>query len=132
MILWTEVSPYKSHLSIQRTLFDIPSWYRESTVLTSISFIKVENEYGSYGCDQNYLQQMESMIRHYVGEDVILFTTDPIVDQAVQCGSISTLFRTIDFGAGNDVKNAFAIQRKYQPQGPYVCKILYQIYGFGL
>jgi len=67
------------------------------------------------------MTQMEKLYRKYLGDDVILFTTDPIVDQAVECGSLPSLFTTVDFGAGNSVEDAFAIQRKYQPTGPLVC-----------
>uniref|UniRef100_A0A7M5WZQ4 Beta-galactosidase n=2 Tax=Clytia hemisphaerica TaxID=252671 RepID=A0A7M5WZQ4_9CNID len=82
--------------------------------------VQVENEYGSYGCDEKYMLAMEQMLRKYLGQKVFLYTTDPIIDQALQCGSISSLYRTVDFGAGHDVNKSFALQRKYQPKGPYV------------
>uniref|UniRef100_A0A7M5XAN9 Glycoside hydrolase 35 catalytic domain-containing protein n=1 Tax=Clytia hemisphaerica TaxID=252671 RepID=A0A7M5XAN9_9CNID len=63
---------------------------------------------------------MEQMLRKYLSQKVFLYTTDPIIDQALQCGSISSLYRTVDFGAGHDVNKSFALQRKYQPKGPYV------------
>ena len=65
---------------------------------------------------------MENLMRKYLGEEVYLFTTDTIFDQAIQCGSLpsSSVYTTIDFGAGEDVNKSFALQRKHQPQGPYV------------
>ena len=83
-------------------------------------YFQVENEYGSYGCDAKYMLAMEQMLRKNLGQQVLLYTTDPIVDQALQCGSIPSLYRTVDFGAGHDVNKSFALQRKYQPKGPYV------------
>lgn len=82
--------------------------------------VQVENEYGSYGCDHNYMNQMEQIFRKYLGNDVILFTTDGAGDGYLKCGATKTLYTTVDFGAGGDPKNSFLIQRKYQPQGPFV------------
>ena len=67
---------------------------------------------------------MENLIRIYLGDEVYLFTTDTIVDQAIQCGSsamTSSVYTTIDFGAGISVSESFGLQRKHQPHGPYVC-----------
>ena len=62
-------------------------------------------------------------MRKYLGDEVYLYTTDTIVDQAIHCGSssmTSSVYTTVDFGAGNNVNKSFALQRKHQPNGPYV------------
>ena len=85
--------------------------------------LQVENEYGSFGCDHEYMDEMEKMYRKYLGEDVVLFTTDGDGDGYLKCGATESLYTTVDFGAGGNVKNAFAIQRKYQAHGPFVSKL---------
>ena len=55
----------------------------------------------------------------YLGEDVVLFTTDGYSDQMLECGGIPKLYRTVDFGAG-DPTVPFKQQRKFQPNGPLV------------
>jgi len=43
---------------------------------TYFSFLKVENEYGSYyTCDKNYLSQLRDLFRYHLGNEVVLFTT---------------------------------------------------------
>ena len=61
---------------------------------------------------------METIFRKYLGDDVILFTTDG--GFGLKCGTLPSLFTTIDFGAGGDPKEQFATLRKVQAQGPLV------------
>ena len=82
--------------------------------------MQVENEYGSYGCDHVYMKGLEAIFRKYLGNDIILFTTDGAGDGYLKCGTIPSLYTTVDFGAGGDPKMSFSIQRKYQPHGPLV------------
>jgi len=85
-----------------------------------VIMLQVENEYGSYGCDHNYVNMLGSMFKKYVGDDVILFTTDGAGDGFLKCGAVDSLYTTVDFGAGGDPAKTFLIQRKYQSHGPYV------------
>lgn len=71
---------------------------------------------------------MEQIFRKYLGNDVIFFTTDGAGDGYLKCGATKTLYTTVDFGAGGDPKNSFLIQRKYQPQGPFVSNVLFNIF----
>ncbi|XP_065673370.1 LOW QUALITY PROTEIN: beta-galactosidase isoform X2 [Hydra vulgaris] len=82
--------------------------------------VQVENEYGSYGCDHEYMYKLESIFRKYLGENVILFTTDGAGDSYLKCGTIKSLFATVDFGPTAEPKQYFDIQRKYQPLGPLI------------
>ncbi len=62
---------------------------------------QVENEYGSYfACDYNYIRHLRTLFRLFLGEDVILFTTDGNTDKEMICGTLEGLYATIDFGTG--------------------------------
>ena len=82
--------------------------------------IQIENEYGSYGCDHEYIAQLEALFKSHLGENVIYYTVDGAAESYLKCGTIPSLFSTVDFGAGFDPTQAFQIQRKYQPHGPFV------------
>eukprot|EP00795_Rhopilema_esculentum_P014374 gene14374-5422_t len=82
--------------------------------------VQVENEYGSYfTCDSSYMEHLKNSFRKYLGNNVILFTTDGYSDKMLQCGGIPELYRTVDFGAG-DPTEPFKQQRKFQQKGPLV------------
>lgn len=63
--------------------------------------VQVENEYGSYfACDHNYMRSLQLLFRVFLGEHVVLFTTDGNKDKELACGSLQGLYATIDFGTG--------------------------------
>ncbi|PAV78228.1 hypothetical protein WR25_27204 [Diploscapter pachys] len=82
---------------------------------------QVENEYGSYACDESYKNALRDKAWQILGNDAVLFTTDPPSD--VKCGKIDGVFATVDFG-DNGLVNAdkyFATQRLYNNNsGPLV------------
>ncbi|CAJ1052352.1 beta-galactosidase [Xyrichtys novacula] len=83
--------------------------------------VQVENEYGSYfACDYNYMRHLSQLFRSYLGDDVVLFTTDGAGVGYLKCGSIQGLYATVDFGPGGNVTAAFAAQRHAEPHGPLV------------
>ena len=84
--------------------------------------VQVENEYGSYyACDENYMKQLYSIFQKYLGEDVVLFTTDGDSDVYLRCGTlIPFLYATVDFGITSDPAANFKAQRDYEPNGPLV------------
>lgn len=65
--------------------------------------MQVENEYGIYPvCDHEYMKYLQDLFEKVLGKDeVILFTVNPAVDRVMECGTIPTLFNTVDFGPGN-------------------------------
>ncbi|MEK4475233.1 beta-galactosidase family protein [Paenibacillus sp. FSL R7-0048] len=80
--------------------------------------LQVENEYGSFGSDKNYLNDLKAgMIAR--GMDVLLFTSDGAEDHMLQGGMIDGVFATVNFGSR--AKDAFAKLREYQPTGPLMC-----------
>lgn len=61
----------------------------------------MENEYGSYhACDYNYMRDLATLFRCFLGGDTLLFTTDGNTDHEMTCGSLQGLYATIDFGTG--------------------------------
>ena len=64
--------------------------------------MQVENEYGIYpACDHEYMKYLQDLFEKVLGKDeVILFTVNPAVDHVMDCGTIPTLFNTVDFGPG--------------------------------
>ncbi|XP_068185091.1 beta-galactosidase-1-like protein [Antennarius striatus] len=87
----------------------------------NIITVQVENEYGSYfACDYNYLRHLRALFRFFLGEDVVLFTTDGNTDRELTCGTLEGLYATVDFGTNNNVTEAFQRQRRFEPRGPLV------------
>ena len=83
--------------------------------------VQVENEYGSYyACDKNYLSHLVSTFRQHLGDSVILFSTDGDADGYLKCGTVASLYATVDFGIGVAPEQAFKSQRDYEPHGPLV------------
>ena len=83
--------------------------------------VQVENEYGYYhACDHSYLKFLEQLFREYLGNDVILFTNNGAIEHALKCGTIPSLYTTLDFGSTTDPEKAFALARKFSPKGPLV------------
>lgn len=87
----------------------------------NIITVQVENEYGSYySCDYNYMRHLRTLFRFFLGEDVILFTTDGNTNKEMICGTLEGLYATIDFGTDTNITEAFARQRRFEPRGPLV------------
>ena len=83
--------------------------------------VQVENEYGSsLVCDHNYMKHLEQLFRKHLGNEVILFTVDSDWTFLFACGTIPTLYATVDFGPDADPESAFAVMRKFTPKGPLV------------
>jgi beta-galactosidase len=84
-----------------------------------IVMVQVENEYSFYpACDHNYTNSLRDSFRSYLGNDIILFTTDGISN--FNCSLIDKVFATIDFGTKVDPHLHFAKLREHQKTGPLV------------
>ncbi|NOU74958.1 beta-galactosidase [Paenibacillus sp. LMG 31458] len=81
--------------------------------------MQIENEYGSYGNDKNYLMYVKrAMIGR--GIDVLLFTSDGYTDSNMQGGTLlPDVLATTNFGSRPD--EAFGKLLDYQPSKPFVC-----------
>lgn len=83
-----------------------------------ILMMQVENEYGSYGDDKQYLQTMADGLRRR-GIDVPLFTADGAEDFMLTGGILPDVHKTANFGSR--AKEQFKKLREYQPDGPLMC-----------
>lgn len=63
-----------------------------------IIMVQVENEYGLYACDVKYKRWLRDEIYRHVGNNAVLFTTDP--PGAVKCGQVENVLTAINFGVG--------------------------------
>ncbi|XP_030064613.1 beta-galactosidase-1-like protein isoform X2 [Microcaecilia unicolor] len=87
----------------------------------NIISVQVENEYGSYfACDYNYMRHLYKLFRNFLGDQVVLFTTDGNSDKELKCGTLQGLYATVDFGPVPNITQAFAAQRHFEPKGPLV------------
>jgi beta-galactosidase len=85
-----------------------------------ILMVQVENEYGSYGNDTEYMGELrQAMID--AGFDVTLFACNPSYD--IKKGYRADLFPVVNFGA--DPANGFKALRGIHPTGPMMCGEFY-------
>lgn len=80
--------------------------------------VQIENEYGSYGNDAEYLSWLRDTLRE-LGVDVLLFTSDGPEHGMLQGGTLPGVLKTANFGS--HVKEAWECWRQYQPEGPFMC-----------
>ncbi|HEY3411426.1 MAG TPA: beta-galactosidase family protein [Armatimonadota bacterium] len=81
-----------------------------------IVMVQVENEYGSYGSDHEFMEKNRQMIRD-AGFEVQLFTADG-PDQ-IPNGALDDLPAAFNFGGG--AQSAVETVRKHRPTGPLMC-----------
>jgi beta-galactosidase len=80
--------------------------------------MQVENEYGSYGSDREYLEWVRALMLE-LGVETLLFTSDGATDHMLTHGTLPAVFKTANFGSR--AKGEFAKLREYQPHGPLMC-----------
>ena len=85
-----------------------------------ILMVQVENEYGFFGKDAQYMGQMRQALLD-AGFDVPLFACNPA--EHLHDGYRSDLFPVVNFGS--DPENAFKKLREVLPQGPLMCGEFY-------
>ena len=83
-----------------------------------VIMVQVENEYGSYGSDAEYLRRLADLLREH-GVTVPLFTSDGPEDHMLSGGSIPGVLATVNFGSHARV--AFETLRRHRPDGPLMC-----------
>ena len=81
--------------------------------------IQVENEYGSFGNDHDYMEAVKSALLNsgLATPDTLLYTADG--PEQVPNGSLPELPAVINFGTG-DAKRAFATLKTLRPSGPFM------------
>lgn len=78
--------------------------------------VQLENEYGAYGDDSGYLEDLAELL-HRHGVDVPLFTCDQPSD--LERGGLDGVLRTVNLGSRVDA--GLAELRTHQPSGPLMC-----------
>jgi beta-galactosidase len=85
-----------------------------------ILMVQVENEYGSYGSDTEYMGELRQTLRDS-GFDVPLFECNPVSD--LKHGYRPDIFPVVNFGS--DPGKAFKALREILPEGPLMCGEFY-------
>ena len=85
-----------------------------------IILTQVENEYGSFGHDREYMQQIHQLLVDAGFTKSQLYTADG--PEQVRDGSLPDLPAGINFGGEKvgDAQKAFATLKKYRPNGPFI------------
>lgn len=81
-----------------------------------IIMTQVENEYGAYSNDKEYLKAHLDALKEGGLTDVQFYTADQATDGCLRNGTLPDLPAALTFGSG--AKNAFEIFRKHRPKGP--------------
>lgn len=84
----------------------------------NVIMVQVENEYGSYGSDRDYLRHLADGLRAR-GIDVPLFTSDGPNDLMLAGGTIPGVLATVNFGS--EPEEAFKALRALRPDDPLFC-----------
>lgn len=83
-----------------------------------VILMQVENEYGYYGSDGQYLETMKKMMTDR-GVVVPLVTSDGPMEESLSCGHIEGVLPTGNFGS--HTKERFEVLKKYTNGGPLMC-----------
>ncbi|OUE10249.1 Beta-galactosidase precursor [Clavibacter michiganensis] len=83
-----------------------------------VILVQIENEYGAYGDDAEYLRHLVDLTRDS-GIIVPLTTVDQPTDGMLSRGSLDELHRTGSFGSR--ATERLATLRRHQPTGPLMC-----------
>lgn len=85
----------------------------------NIIAMQIENEYGSYGNDKQYLKWLKDKMILCGITDTFFFTSDGYTDFCLQGGTLPEVHKTVNFGS----RAAAACEglRKFQPEGPFMC-----------
>ena len=80
--------------------------------------VQIENEYGSFGDDPDYLGHLRKGLIER-GVDTLLFTSDGPQDLMLAGGTVPDVLATVNFGS--QATDGFASLRRLRPDDPAVC-----------
>jgi len=83
----------------------------------NIIMSQVENEYGSFGKDHEYVAAVKKMIED-AGFDNMLYTADGPSDSMLSGGTLPETLSVINFGAGDGIENEFKNFAKFRQNVP--------------
>lgn len=79
--------------------------------------VQIENEYGSFGSDHQYMREIrDAIVKSGLGE-VLLYTADG--SDELSNGAIPGVQAVVNFGPGN-AQSAFAALKKFRPNEPFM------------
>lgn len=84
-----------------------------------IIMVQVENEYGSYGIDKEYVANIRDMLRRNFGDKVTLFQCD--WSSNFLNNGLDDLIWTMNFGTGANIDQQFAKLKQVRPDSPLMC-----------
>lgn len=84
----------------------------------NVILMQIENEYGYFGNDRQYMEQMRDLL-HAGGIKVPLITSDGPTDESLEGGSVEGALPTGNFGS--HTKERFEILKKHVKGGPLMC-----------
>ena len=84
----------------------------------NVVLVQIENEYGAYGSDADYLAELVRVTRD-AGITVPLTTVDQPTDEMLSAGTLPDLHTTGSFGSR--ATERLATLRRHQPTGPLMC-----------
>lgn len=84
-----------------------------------IIMVQVENEYGSYGIDKEYVGNIRDMLRRNFGDKVTLFQCD--WSSNFLDNGLDDLVWTVNFGTGANIDQQFGRLRQVRPHAPLMC-----------
>lgn len=84
-----------------------------------IVMVQIENEFGSYGDDKEYLHHLVTLARAHLGKDIILYTTDGGTRETLLKGTIrgDAVFAAVDFSTGAEPWPIFKLQKQFNAPG---------------
>lgn len=109
---------YLSHVSnFYHRLFDEIGDLQQSEGGNIIA-MQIENEYGSYGNDKEYLRFIRQLMLD-CGAKVMLFTSDGGDNSMLSGGTLPDTFKTLNFGSG--AADAFDAMERFHENTPKMC-----------
>ena len=84
-----------------------------------IIMVQVENEYGSYGIDKEYVANIRDMLRRNFGDNVTMFQCD--WSSNFLDNGLDDLVWTMNFGTGANIDEQFAKLKEVRPESPLMC-----------
>lgn len=84
-----------------------------------IIMVQVENEYGAYGTNKEYVGKIRDILRGNFGEEVTMFQCD--WSSNFTDNGLDDLLWTMNFGTGADIDSQFARLRELRPESPLMC-----------
>lgn len=85
----------------------------------NIIMVQVENEYGAYATDKEYIANIRDIVRNAGFNDVPLFQCD--WSSTFQRNGLDDLLWTINFGTGANIEQQFKSLQEARPNTPLMC-----------